>query len=214
MSRILVIGASQGIGRLTVQTALERGHHVRAMARGIERLDIEHDALEKVAGDALDEEAVTAALDDRDAVIMTLGVPINRETIMGPVTLFSRATEVLLAAMGKAGVRRLVVLTGFGAGDSRSAMSALEILGHGAILGRIYADKGVQEGLVKASDTDWTIARPTILTNWKASGKYAVLPDEPSWRNGLVSRADTADYLVRAVEDPSTIGAEPVLVRG
>ncbi|MEO0761249.1 MAG: NAD(P)-binding oxidoreductase, partial [Pseudomonadota bacterium] len=127
---------------------------------------------------------------------------------------FSRTTAVLLEAMAAKGVRRLILVTGFGAGDSRAAMSALERLGHGAVLGRIYADKGRQEALVKASDTDWTIARPVILTNWKASGSYKVLETADTWRNGLVSRADTADYLVRCLDDPTTIGKEPVLVRG
>ncbi|MEM6971778.1 MAG: NAD(P)-binding oxidoreductase [Pseudomonadota bacterium] len=214
MSRILVIGASKGIGKLTVETALEHGHEVRAMSRSIDALDITHPALEKFKGDALEHDSVAAALEGQDAVIQTLGMPLNRETITSKVTMFSHATEILLKAMAEQKMRRVICLTGFGAGTSRVAMSALEMLGHGLILGKIYEDKGRQEALIKASDTDWTIARPVILTNFKASGKYAVLLDEPTWRNGLICRADVADYLVRAVDDPATFGTEPVLARG
>ncbi|MEM6488878.1 MAG: NAD(P)H-binding protein [Pseudomonadota bacterium] len=212
--KLLIIGASKGIGRRTVETALARGHTVRAMARKIDALQVEHEALEKVSGDALDPAAVASALEGVDAVIQTLGIAINRSTVLEPVTLFSDATQLLLQEMATAGVRRLIVVTGFGAGDSRIAMSALEQLFHGAILGKIYADKSRQEALIKASDTDWTIARPVILTNFKASGRYQVLETEPVWRNGLISRGDTADYLVKAAEDPDAIGKEPVLVRG
>jgi hypothetical protein len=56
-------------------------------------------------------------------------------------TLFSETTAVVLDAMKTCDTRRLVVVTGFGAGRSRSAMSKIESLGHRALLGRPYADK-------------------------------------------------------------------------
>jgi uncharacterized protein YbjT (DUF2867 family) len=123
----------------------------------------------------------------------------------------SRATAVMLEGMHAAGVRRLVVVTGFGAGRSRRAMSAIERLGHGAVLGRIYADKSRQEALVIDSGLDWTIVRPTILTNGRAKGHYRVLEDPADWRNGLIARADVADFLVRAAGDPALVGKDPVI---
>lgn len=211
---ILVLGATRGIGRETVKTALARGHRVRAFARKPDALAETHDQLEKVAGDALDTASVTAALDGVDAVVYALGVPVNRETWLKPVNFFSRTTEILLQAMAEAGVRRLVAVTGFGAGDSRETMSALERLAHGAVLGRIYDDKGRQEALIRESDRDWTIARPVILTNSRASGHYEILLEPERWRNGLISRADVADFIIKAIEEGSYVHATPVLAYG
>ena len=92
-------------------------------------------------------------------------------------------------------------------------MSKLESIGHKAFLGRPYADKDRQEEMILASDLDWTIARPVILTNNTKSGKVSVLRDPSAWKNGLISRADTAAYLIDAVEQDLDIRADVVLRR-
>lgn len=210
--RFLVIGASRGIGLETVRYALGRGHEVRAFARSAGGIGIDDPALEKVDGDARDAEDVAAALKDVDAVMLTLGLPKTLKGL-GPTTLFSDATRVLLAAMAAAGVKRLLVVTGFGAGDSKAKMSTVEKIPFKSLLGRAYADKDVQEELIKASGLDWTIARPGILTNRPPSHSYDVLVTPDSWRNGLISRGDVAHFLVHTAEDGTHVGEAPVLIR-
>jgi len=210
--RILVIGASKGIGLEAVRYGLERGHEIRAFARSAEGIGIDDERLEKIDGDARDGAALAAALEGVDAVIVTLGLPKNYKTLV-PTTLFSDATRALLPAMEKAGVRRLLVVTGFGAGDSRPSLSTFERMIFKAILDRAYADKAIQEDLIRGSDLDWTIARPGILMSRPASHDYEVLVAPESWHNGLISRADVAHFLITAAEDGSHIGEAPVLVR-
>jgi hypothetical protein len=43
-----------------------------------------------------------------------------------PTTLFSSVTQALIPAMHDAGVRRLLAVTGFGAGDSHAKLSTPE----------------------------------------------------------------------------------------
>lgn len=209
---LLIIGATSGIGKLCMQTALDRGHPVRAFARSASKLP-EHPALDRVAGDALQANDLAQALDGAGAVVVALGIKERPAMLWEEETLFSRSTEVLLAEMADAKVSRLLVVTGFGAGRSRNAMSMIERMGHGAILGRVYADKTRQEALIMQSDTDWTIARPVILNNRPASGKLRVLEDPSTWRNGLVSRADVAAFLVDAAESGSYVKKDVVLAR-
>ncbi len=211
---VLIIGASKGIGRCAVDYALERGCSVRAMARGADNIDLEHERLEKFSGDATDADDVRRALEGVDAVIFALGMPSGPTRLLRPVTVFSRSTEVLVDAMEKSGPKRLVVVTGFGAGESRNAMNAVEELGHHVLLGRAYADKSVQEKVVQRSSLDWTIVRPTILTNGRATGKYKVLTDPESWRNGFISRADVAEFLVERALDGNNLHEAPVLTGG
>lgn len=92
-------------------------------------------------------------------------------------------------------------------------MSWIEKTGHRAILGKPYADKDRQEALITASDTDWTLVRPVILTKGARTEDYRVLRDPATWRNGLISRASVAHYLIDAVEQGLDVKADVVLTR-
>jgi uncharacterized protein YbjT (DUF2867 family) len=209
---ILIFGATSGIGRFAMEEALSRGHVVRAFGRSADTLERASN-LEPFAGDALEPEDVARALEGVDVVISSLGIKESIAMLWQEVTLFSRSNEILINAMQDRGMKRLIVVTGFGAGRSRAAMSALEKLGHRAILGKPYADKDRQEEMIVASDLDWTIVRPVILTNSAKSGGFKVLRDPSKWRNGLISRRDVAQYLIDASESDLDMRADVVLAR-
>lgn len=211
--RILVIGASRGIGRETVLYALERGHEVRGLARSAAEMGMEDAGFEAWPGDATRAEDVAGAVEGMDAVVLALGLPTTATALLKPTTLFSDATRVAVAAMHAAGVSRLLAVTGFGSGESRAKVSALEMVAFEGILGRAYADKTRQEEIIEGSGLDWTIARPGILTSNRRTGRYRVLAAPESWQNGMISRADVAHFLVHAIEAGTYVGQAPVLVR-
>ena len=211
MQRLLIIGASGGIGIEAVRIALQAGHPVRALARNAERIGIDHPLLDTRSADATDAEAVRAALDGVDAVIKAVGVAPSLRRMVTPIDVFSRTTAVLVAEMARAGVRRLVAVTGFGAGDSRRAFSLPERLGHRLFLGTAYADKDRQEAIIRASDLDWLIVRPTILTNGAGRGRYRVLVSPDTWCNGLITRRDVAAFPVREATASTLHRVTPVL---
>ena len=213
MAKVLVIGASHGIGLETVRAALRAGHSVRALARSATTMPIQDANLDKVSGNALDRDTIRNALQDVDVVIQTLGIDFSARAIFEGTTLFSESTRILVDAMKAAGVKRLVAVTGLGAGDSR---------GHGGLLyaafvlplllKRVYDDKDVQEWIIRSSGLDWTIVRPGLLTNSPATGRYRVLTASKDWQFGMISRADVADFLVRQVDDRSLVGTTPLLI--
>src|SRR5918996_5219482 len=210
MATVLIIGASRGIGLKTVKRALEAGHIVRALARSARRIPVDHPNLTKVSADARDRAAVAGALEGVDAVIQTLGVA-GRDMMLKPVRLFSDATRVLIAAMKEAGVKRLISVTGFGAGDSRYRGGCLYNTAFNLFLRRAYGDKDEQEDFIQDSGLDWVIARPVILTKGSRTGRYRVLVEPRSWRIGFISRADVADLLVKQIDDDACLGKTPVL---
>jgi putative NADH-flavin reductase len=114
--------------------------------------------------------------------------------------------------MQRRNVRRLIVVTGFGAGDSREAIGCLQRIPFRLFLGRAYNDKDVQERLIKESGLDWTIVRPGILTKGARTGRYRVLVEPSQWRNGVISRADVADFIVRSIDDDGRAQQAPVLI--
>lgn len=213
MANLLIVGASNGIGLASTRLALEKGHHVRAFARSADKIALEHDHLHKINGDALNPADVADAVDSVDAVIIALGVKAGRELIFGTISLFSTATQNLLPAMKAAGVKRLICVTGFGAGESRQAISCFQRLPFRIIFDKAYTDKSIQEELIKESGLDWVIARPGVLTNRPMSNDYKVLVEPSEWRNGLISRADVAHFLVEQIDDDTYIGTAPVLIR-
>jgi len=207
---VLIIGASKGIGLETTRQALDAGHDVRALARSATAIAVSNASLEKMRGDALKTENVEEALVGVDVVIQSLGVGLG--DLFRPVHLFSDATRVLIAAMKRQGVKRLICVTGFGAGDSRASISCLQRLPFQIVFSRAYDDKSLQEQLIKESELDWTIARPGVLTNGPRTGHYRVLPQASQWRNGIISRADVAEFLVRQIGDQTYIHKAPVLI--
>jgi putative NADH-flavin reductase len=213
MTKLLVIGASRGIGLETVKAALRAGHTVRALARSAASIPIQDAGLEKVSGDALDSDTIRDALRDVNVVIQTLGVDISPRAIFERTTLFSRSTRILVDAMKAAGVKRLIAVTGLGAGDSRGHGGFLyDTLAFPLLLKRVYDDKDVQESIIKSSGLDWTIVRPGLLTSSPATGQYRALTAPKEWWFGTISRADVADFLVRQIGDGALIGTTPLLI--
>lgn len=213
MAEILIIGASGGIGLECTRQALAAGHVVRAFSRAAQDIAIDNPRLTKINGDATNPGDCAGAVHGADAVAVTLGVAFDSRMLLGPVTLFSRATKALLPAMDAAGVKRLIAVTGFGAGESRQAISLFQRLPFRLVFGRAYDDKSRQERLIKKSGLDWTIVRPGVLTNGDRSDGYKVLVDRQSWRNGLIARADVAHFIISQISDDAYVGQAPVLIR-
>jgi putative NADH-flavin reductase len=211
MSAILIIGASRGIGLEAVRLALKAGHSVRALARSASAIRLRDPRLEKLDGDALDREMIETALEGVHAVIQTLGVSPTPESIFSGTQLFSNTTRILVDAMQGRTVRRLVCVTGLGAGDSRGHGGLLYNTALSLLLGRIYADKDAQEWIIRQSNLDWTIVRPGILTTGPLTGVYRVLVDARDWRSGFISRANVADFLVKQIGDTSLVHKMPAL---
>ena len=194
--RIVVLGASGGVGRLVVDEALKRRHIVTALARTPEKLGDLASRIAVVQGDALDARAIETAVSQQDAVIYALGAGNVRHT-----TLFSESTRVLLTAMTQCGIRRLICVTGVGAGETK---------GHGGFLydqilyplftKGIYADKDRQETLIRASQTDWTIVRPAPFRHKQPPGPLKAVTDVDDVTLRRISRLEVAQFLVEELE--------------
>lgn len=205
--RIFVVGASGGIGRLVLERGLARGHSFTGLSR--ESVRIPHwPRVTSVEGHATDLAVLRRELPGHDAVVFALG--IDRR---GRTSLFSDATRALIAAMDQAGVRRLVAVTGVGAGDTR---------GHGGFLYNSIlfplltrhrcADKDRQEALIAASRLDWTIVRPARFVEGIAEEPFEALTElVPGTILTRVSRAEVADFILGELDHPRFLGRRPFI---
>ncbi|MEV4279736.1 NAD(P)-dependent oxidoreductase [Actinoplanes xinjiangensis] len=204
--RLTVFGATGGVGGHIVRQALDRGFPVTAVVRDSTRLPVEHPALQTaVVSDLAQVATLATLLHGTDAVLSGIG-PRGRHD--GPVA--STATRHILAAMRSAGARRLVVVSAAPVGpapdddgffDRRILRPVI-----GAVFKDVYADLRVMEQALADSETAWTAVRPPRLLNGPLTGHYRTVVGGNVARGHTISRADVANAMLAALDDPTTIG--------
>jgi putative NADH-flavin reductase len=205
---VALLGASGSVGRRIVPRALDRGYGLRCQSRDAARLANVAGRVGVSAFDPRDGDRLAAFVRGADAVIFALGIDRRGET-----TLFSDATRALLGAMEKERVKRLIAITGIGAGETR---------GHGGfVYDRIifplftharYADKDRQEALIAASDRDWIVVRPAPFVNGLVAGPLQVRTTiERDTVLRRVTRDEVAAFVLDQVESDAYLRQRPFI---
>ena len=98
----------------------------------------------------------------------------GHEPARTPQEVRSRGTAAVVAAMTERGVRRLVVQSSYGVGESRDRLSLSSRLVFALLLRPQIADHERQERIVRDSGLTWSIVQPVYLTD---GDEPAVLSD-------------------------------------
>jgi putative NADH-flavin reductase len=203
--KLLVLGASGGTGKLLVEQALASSHIVTAFVRDPAKLALTNPNLTVVRGDARQEPDLLTALSGQDVVVSALGSRRAGDD------LAVRSTLGLIAAMPKAGVKRLVLLSSYLATPNYHAAGLMGMLVNGMMKG-IVEDKQAGERELKGSELDWTLVYATRLTNGAATGQSHILSDgESVGMANTISRADVATFLLKAVANPTLVRASVII---
>jgi putative NADH-flavin reductase len=202
--RIVVFGATGGLGRQIVAQALAAGHSVTAFARSPDALPLEDARLASVRGNVLDAEAVRAAVAGQDAVVSAFGVKPGAR----PGRLYADGTRNIIAAMqadrqpgGHTTGARLVCVSTWLVGGSRRRAGPLVRVFVPLVGRRLYRERERQEALVRASDLDWILVRPARLTDGKLSGRYRSGPRLKLRATSHIARANAAAFVVAQLSD-------------
>lgn len=195
---VLVIGGTRASGLEVVKILRARGDEVVVLARPSSDAGVAEELGARIArGDAMNPADLSAAMAAGDvrAVVSTLGA----RSVDGPRPDFEGNRNAVDAAKS-AGVRRFVLVTVIGAGESLDAAPWIAK----RILKNVIVEKTKAEDYLKASGLDYTIIRPGGLLD-KEAEVHAYLTDDTramSW----VRRADLARLVVQALDDPRAIG--------
>ena len=196
--KITVIGGSKGTGAQLAGLARDAGHEVTVLSRS----GTAPTGVRSVTGSATDAAAVREAVTGADAVVVTVG------GAKGVRHQRAQVTRAVIAAMREAGVRRLVVQSSLGAGDSASQLPRPLGTITKLMLMLPLADHDEQEAAVRRSGLDWTVLRPTGLTDKPATGSWQALRvGDPGTLRNSIPRADLAACMLDALGDDATIGA-------
>lgn len=200
--KLLVLGATGGTGMEIVRQALERDHSVTAFVRSPDRLKPFENRITVRQGNLLNTTELEQVVKGHDAVLSGFGprLPVAK----ADANLLRKFGGALTSAMSQAGVRRVIV-------ESVAFLFKDSIIPPAYLLGRllfpaVVADASAMEKLFQESGLDWTIARPPGLTDKPYTGKYRLREGHLPRFGFKISRADVADYMVKAAENRSSVG--------
>ena len=197
---ILVFGATGATGQQIVQQAVSQGHRITAFVRRPEALGAMGARVRIVTGDVTqDRSKVADAVRGQEVVISALG----RRSTLRSENLISRAVDAIAPAMEQAGVRRMILVSAFGVGESRRDAPLIPRIMYRLLLSDIFADKKAAEDRLRSSGLDWTIVYPVLLTNGPLTGRYRVAERLELHGIPKISRADVAHFILREAESPS-----------
>jgi uncharacterized protein YbjT (DUF2867 family) len=204
LTRVLIVGATGGTGRQLLAQALKQGYAVTALVRTPGKLSGKDPHLTVVQGDVLDRSAVEKAVRGQDAVISALG----HKRFFVPTRILSDGTRNIVSAMATHGVRRFVCETSLGIGDSVGRMGIYySLFVIPCILPLYFWDKTRQERVIAASNLEWVIVRPAVLTNAKMRGTYRYGRRMGSFLwTARIARGDVADFMLKQLTDDSYLG--------
>ena len=207
--KLVIFGATGRIGGHLVNWAVDAGHDVHALARHPEALR-PRDGLTVTAGDVLDPATVAGVISGADAVLSALG-PRGLDGFR-KVELLAPAASNIIDGMHKTGAHRLISVSAAGAFVTEDPdMSWLVKQTLPRIFARTYADVRRMEQVVRASDLDWTLVRPSRLVNQPGKGEYRVRADYAPPGGGKIARADVAHFIAAALTANSYIHQSPAL---
>jgi putative NADH-flavin reductase len=193
--KVLVIGAAGKTGRAVVEQAVAAGHQVTAFVHNANEYKVSD--VRVIEGDATNTVAMDAAVLGQDAVLDTIGSKTPYKT----TTLESSAANTIIASMQRNGVRRLVVTSMLGEGDSIANVPIYERLLLPTLLRGDNKDKAAMESAVEASGLDWVILRPAFLTDNPAKGSVRVFDAETGEKAHKITRADVASFMLAQVSN-------------
>ena len=190
-----------------MQQALSQGHEVTAFARNPDALSAEK-RVRIVAGDTTrNVEQIAEAIRGQEAVVSALG---RRNTLRSD-NLIARSMHFIVPAMEQAGVRRLLVMSAFGVGESRRDAPLIPRIMYRVLLSDIFADKKDAEDEIRRSSLDWTIVYPVLLTDGPLTGSYRV--GERLELRGMpkISRADVAHFMLAEMKNRAFVRKAAVI---
>jgi putative NADH-flavin reductase len=206
--RTVIFGATGPTGRHLVEQALTAGHDVTAVSRRPDAIP-PRPGLTVVTGDVLDPGTAERAVAGADAVLSSLGTPLTRQ----PVTTYSHSAANIVAAMHRHGVKRLLVVSSsvmdpaWRPSGERFFNTVMDPLFNRRMGRTVHDDMRRMEALVRDSELDWTLVRPSGLFDHPAVTRFTVRQDvadglftaRPDLAASMVAQLDEERFVRRAM---------------
>lgn len=201
-----IFGASGATGTLLTERCLAAGYEVVALVRRPATFAL-REQVHVIEGSAFDAEAVQQTVEGADVVLSALGArSLRREEVL------EYAVPLIVAAMRKSGVRRIVALGSAGAKDDSLSKQPIwrrwfvQKIVYKTFLKWPIASQVAQWKTLSTSGLEWTMVMPPMLANSPGRGTWRV-DGEALPRNGArISREDVADFMTAQIGSEEWVG--------
>ena len=212
--KLLILGASGGVGNWLTRLAAQAGHDVTAMVRPGSPFDPPA-GVRVIRGEVLDPHALVAALEGQSAVASCLGLRRTSKLpwapLLSPPDLTASVAQMLASAMPQAGVRRLVAISAGGVAESITKLTTpVRWMVSAGNVGTAYRDLAEMERIVASGRLDWLAVRPVTLVDGPPTGRVGKVE-----RYGLFSiirRADVAAWMLGALARPTPFIEQTIML--
>lgn len=193
--KVIVFGATGGVGQHVVSQGLKAGLTITAFVRNANKLELKHRNLTIVEGDAFQREQVVAAIAGHDAVVSCLGSSQG----MKKSTELQQMITHIVDGMKVHDVKRIVYTATAGIHKELVGLSGKFVMW---MLRHAIADHRAAVEYIQATDLTYTIVRPMSLTDGSLTRQYQeAVSGLPERSRSLISRADVAHFIVKALKD-------------
>jgi len=206
--KLIIFGASRGVGRSLTELALAQGHQVTAVVRNPSSLNLNNSLLNIISGDVTNASLVRQSLRGHDMVFCTLGADRR-----GATTLYSAAARNITQAMNTEGVRRLMFLSNYGVlGEKASSFRTASLILMAKLLlrGSLQDHRRALDEIQKYN-WEWMAVRPMGLTDGERTGQYRISLEGLPEGGTRIARADVADFMLKQVSSDQYVHKIPGL---
>ena len=118
--------------------------------------------------------------------------------------------RVIIDAMKKHGVKRIIVQSSYAMSGDEEGIQFMKQMGMGdeqiGMIQSVLDDKKKQTAVVVNSGLEYVLVRPLMLTDGEKTGEYRVGENIEVKQGDSISRADVADFMLKALTDNTYVG--------
>ena len=214
--KLLILGATGRTGKMILTEALKQGYEINCLVRQPAKIKKKHKRLEIYNGSPEKISELETAIKGCNAIVSALN--ISRKTdfpwskLRTPKTFLSDVMKNIISLEQKTKIDRIVVCSAWGVAETEKEIpSWFKWVIKNSNIGVAYADHERQENLLKSSNLNWTIVRPSGLINSKKNQNVIESYDNEPKPKITISRKSVAEFMVSALSNEKLIGQTPVI---
>ncbi len=197
---VVVAGATGRVGRLVINEVLARGFNARAILvppfDSPDQPEFTEKGVEMVEGDLTSLASLEKAVEGADYLISAIGSrkPFSKKDLD---KIDNMGNQNLARAAKAKGLKRIVVISSNGVGNSRWAISLMHKLSMTVIL----RAKEKSEAFIQSFGMEYTLLRPGGYNEKDLSGE--IVFGEGGGLSGLIGRGEIAKVCADAITNPA-----------
>ena len=202
---VLLIGANRGLGYQVLKELLSKEITVNCLIRRKGLIDFESKYLNIFYGDATNLNDLKKSIGNSECIISTINV--QRKNIFpwskltnSKTTISDFAKNSIIISEKK--INRIITISAWGVGESMEEIPKLfKFLIKFSNLKYPYIDHGIHEKVIENSNLNWTIIRPTALTNETKYHHVEEFKGKRKFNKITIGRKSLAKYIVKIIDE-------------